>query len=469
MGCMECGASGCGLDDIAKLKERVEKLEERVARRPTNQADMERQLEEQAKRFGSTITKLIEERDQSRKQLKEAQESRERSESDLDAAYQERDTALEERNDAIKELNDFRIDLASTKEGHARCWNDLVKQTARADQAEVERDTQLHLSRSLSQARDLVVANLDAAREDLKKERLRSNQAEIMCDHWKQARDTAMEAGQVLQKQLEEARTALQEATKPEIVCQHGKALDDSGCWDCGDMERERDALAIDKEHLTKSLEAESRKRLATIEECDALKVKLEATNNDYWKQKTRADQAYADAEEARKRAKEAELFMQGHVGHCNAMIAGLRSDLEAERTENYKLEEKIKALGREADRLRHGDTIEGDFVCPDTLRMTDLESVLKALKPDLQWVLDKLDLPGAGTSSHDDVYKLNKRVTAVLAVIDDKLKPNTQYYRCRRCEGYRAEKKPDVMGWDGYCPKCGLIAQSEVGPPVDK
>ncbi len=41
------------------------------------------------------------------------------------------------------------------------------------------------------------------------------------------------------------------------------------------------------------------------------------------------------------------------------------------------------------------------------------------------------------------------------------------QLYKCLKCNGNTAEKQRDIQGWDGYCSKCGMIAQSQVGEPV--
>lgn len=38
------------------------------------------------------------------------------------------------------------------------------------------------------------------------------------------------------------------------------------------------------------------------------------------------------------------------------------------------------------------------------------------------------------------------------------------QLYMCLKCGNPTAEKQPDVQGWDGFCSKCGMIAQSQVG-----
>jgi len=40
------------------------------------------------------------------------------------------------------------------------------------------------------------------------------------------------------------------------------------------------------------------------------------------------------------------------------------------------------------------------------------------------------------------------------------------QLYKCLKCGGNTAEKQPDIQGWDGYCSKCGMIAQNQVGDP---
>lgn len=38
------------------------------------------------------------------------------------------------------------------------------------------------------------------------------------------------------------------------------------------------------------------------------------------------------------------------------------------------------------------------------------------------------------------------------------------QLYMCLKCGNPTAEKRPDLQGWDGFCSKCGIIAQSQVG-----
>lgn len=55
----------------------------------------------------------------------------------------------------------------------------------------------------------------------------------------------------------------------------------------------------------------------------------------------------------------------------------------------------KIDAAVREADRLRHGVAIEGDFVCPDALEVTALRAEVARLRTALtgtRAVLDELD-----------------------------------------------------------------------------
>jgi hypothetical protein len=45
--------------------------------------------------------------------------------------------------------------------------------------------------------------------------------------------------------------------------------------------------------------------------------------------------------------------------------------------------------IQREAERLRHGEPVDGDFVCPDSLRVSDLEAEVKTLRETLHEVLD--------------------------------------------------------------------------------
>lgn len=47
------------------------------------------------------------------------------------------------------------------------------------------------------------------------------------------------------------------------------------------------------------------------------------------------------------------------------------------------------------------------------------------------------------------------------------KITGGEQLYMCLRCGNPTAEKQPDIQGWDGYCSKCGMIAQSQVGDPA--
>lgn len=43
-----------------------------------------------------------------------------------------------------------------------------------------------------------------------------------------------------------------------------------------------------------------------------------------------------------------------------------------------WSMQQEILALGRENDRLRHGQAIEGDYVCPDSLKWTQARALIK-------------------------------------------------------------------------------------------
>jgi len=58
------------------------------------------------------------------------------------------------------------------------------------------------------------------------------------------------------------------------------------------------------------------------------------------------------------------------------AQVELLEKSLEGE-----KLKEKSAALERELERWRHGVQVEGDFVCPDSLRANELERQLREVK----------------------------------------------------------------------------------------
>jgi hypothetical protein len=65
--------------------------------------------------------------------------------------------------------------------------------------------------------------------------------------------------------------------------------------------------------------------------------------------------------------------------------LAAVDATVAAGREEAATLRARLATVERELERWRHGVTVEGDFVCPDSLRMTALEAALRQLTDDLK------------------------------------------------------------------------------------
>lgn len=84
---------------------------------------------------------------------------------------------------------------------------------------------------------------------------------------------------------------------------------------------------------------------------------------------------------EKARRAAQADAATAAHV----AVLAGLDRALEALTSQvvadNAHLREELLTVTREADRLRHGVPVEGDFVCPDALEVVELRTKVARLE----------------------------------------------------------------------------------------
>jgi hypothetical protein len=76
----------------------------------------------------------------------------------------------------------------------------------------------------------------------------------------------------------------------------------------------------------------------------------------------------------------------EGECGVCDAeRTAQLRSEVARLTRANI-------AIGHELERWRHGNTIEGDFVCPDSLQLTDARKEIEQLKQERRRLYDSLN-----------------------------------------------------------------------------
>ena len=67
-------------------------------------------------------------------------------------------------------------------------------------------------------------------------------------------------------------------------------------------------------------------------------------------------------------------------VAHLKRALAETEKAGEDIRNKNIKLLDSLAAAEREADRLRHGVPVEGDFVCPGELAAYNLRIALEGL-----------------------------------------------------------------------------------------
>lgn len=58
-----------------------------------------------------------------------------------------------------------------------------------------------------------------------------------------------------------------------------------------------------------------------------------------------------------------------------------LRLKRDAARAEVERLKEQVTARERELERFRHGVTLEGDFICPDSLALTEARAKLASIE----------------------------------------------------------------------------------------
>jgi hypothetical protein len=73
-------------------------------------------------------------------------------------------------------------------------------------------------------------------------------------------------------------------------------------------------------------------------------------------------------------------------------------------------LKKDITDLERELERHRHGETLEGDFICPDSLMMTQLASTLEKTMMCLEGILSDPDL---------DALAIRNKIDGILMAID--------------------------------------------------
>lgn len=70
-------------------------------------------------------------------------------------------------------------------------------------------------------------------------------------------------------------------------------------------------------------------------------------------------------------------VYQRGHEDGA-AELTRLRSQLAAAESRAAEAVERLNAAERELERWRHGVTVEGDFVCPDSLRLSEAVEVLR-------------------------------------------------------------------------------------------
>jgi hypothetical protein len=71
------------------------------------------------------------------------------------------------------------------------------------------------------------------------------------------------------------------------------------------------------------------------------------------------------------------EDLAEGYLDRAQAA----ESDRDSLKARLVEVEKERNAAIREADRLRHGAPIEGDFVCPDSLALTELKARLESVE----------------------------------------------------------------------------------------
>lgn len=116
---------------------------------------------------------------------------------------------------------------------------------------------------------------------------------------------------------------------------------------------------------------------------------------------------ALFDALEVAKRERdEARIERNEEAADEAAGRRGLRAELEAARAERDlaaaerdefmrqrdRAAEALMAAEREADRLRHGAPVEGDFVCPNELALREARGQVAALRDELENALRGAD-----------------------------------------------------------------------------
>lgn len=84
-------------------------------------------------------------------------------------------------------------------------------------------------------------------------------------------------------------------------------------------------------------------------------------------------------------------LHTDGCVGWSDETAIGAPPQLSPccrERQEEIEtLRRRLQLSEQEVERWRHGVTIEGDFICPDSLDLTEAERVIDVVRESLEWI----------------------------------------------------------------------------------
>lgn len=110
---------------------------------------------------------------------------------------------------------------------------------------------------------------------------------------------------------------------------------------------------------------------------------------NDWNEERQKSEMLYRDLQKLREELQASEANAANLCLEWNAAIE--------------KAEARAESAVREAERLRHGAAVEGDFVCPDSVRALELETVLREVIPQSMGGYPDLFYPPGGWEAWEE------------------------------------------------------------------